>query len=152
MLVVTMIALWLTLLAAPETPIAKALRRALIDYPAARITATHVRAAIALTVALLLGLGLDWLIGGDFGRVIAFASPDALAWLASFEVSAYLDIAAAAVVAASTVRLRSVAGAVVALRRRLPRGARRRAPRTRADRPAARNDNDADRPAPARAA
>jgi hypothetical protein len=140
-MVATMLAMWLAMLAAPATPIGRLFRSLLVDRPAARLnrlTAGHV--ALVLLGALAVAV-IAWVGEGDGLRVLAMAAPEATAWLTTFEVATYLDVAVTALTAWSAARLRLP---LLAFR---PRGARSRYRRAGAKRsmPAANDDEPGDR-------
>jgi hypothetical protein len=139
----TTIACWLVMIAAPETAIGKAMRRMLIDRPAARLTRfSRGDAAVMVT-----------LVGeGDGVRLLTLAAPDVAIWITTFEVSAYLDIVMALAATVSSLRVRGVLARYLGVLGRRPAAkARKRATRSRKARPAA-ADNDDDRHQPAIAA
>lgn len=137
-----------TLLFAPDTPTGRFLHRHLVVGLARRLD--RVRAGHVLLM-LILCAGAALVIGvmrGDGLALLGMVAPEASSWIITFEVSSYLDIAAAVVFAAATVRMRGLTGMLRGQRRRLPhRGAAtRRARRTRRPaRPVAHNDDERDR-------
>ncbi|MEG3083051.1 hypothetical protein U1707_05315 [Sphingomonas sp. PB2P12] len=141
----TAIACWLVLVAAPETAIGKTIRRVLIDRPAARL-ARFSRGDAAVMFLLMMAAAMVTLVGeGDGIRLVALAAPDVAIWIATLEVSAYLDVLVTLAAAVSGLRIRSVmarclgifAGSSVAK-------ARQRGVRSRKTRPMV-ADNDDDR-------
>ncbi len=103
----TAIACWLVMATAPRTPIGKALRRVLIDNPAARL-ARFTKGDAAVMVLLMLTAAMVTLVGeGDGIRLLTLAAPDVAIWITTFEVSAYVDILMAVAAAASSLRVRS---------------------------------------------
>ena len=102
----TAIACWLLMATAPRTSIGKAMRRALIDKPAARL-ARFTRGDAAVMVLLMLTAAMVTLVGeGDGIRLLTLAAPDVAIWITTFEVSAYVDILMALAAAASSLRVR----------------------------------------------
>ncbi|NIJ07899.1 hypothetical protein FHS31_001509 [Sphingomonas vulcanisoli] len=102
------LALWVTLVIAPDTPTGRFLHRVMIDVPAKffnRATRGHV-----LLVIIMLGLAaaLAWFGGADGLRFFGMTVPDVAAWSAMFEISAYLDAIAAIVAASSALRVGAV--------------------------------------------
>ena len=89
----------------PETEIARALKRLLIEAPSrglARVT----RGRVALLVILgLIGAGLFLLFEADGLRLFAFMLPDVAGWLVAFDVSLFMDAAIVALAAANATRL-----------------------------------------------
>jgi len=148
----TTIACWLVMIAAPETAIGKAMRRMLIDRPAARLTRFS-RGDAAVMFLLLMAAAMVTLVGeGDGVRLLTLAAPDVAIWITTFEVSAYLDIVMALAATVSSLRVRGVLARYLGVLGRRPAAkARKRATRSRKARPAA-ADNDDDRHRPAIAA
>ena len=102
----TAVACWLVMATAPRTPIGKALRRVLIDKPAARL-ARFTRGDAAVMVLLMLTAAMVTLVGeGDGIRLLTLAAPDVAIWITTFEISAYVDILMALAAAASSLRVR----------------------------------------------
>ena len=133
------LAVWFTLLAAPETPIGRAIHLWAVAKPAARLNRIT-RGQILFVLLLATGASLvGWLIGHEAVRMMAMGLPDVLAWATMFEVTAYLDAITAIVTAASAARF----GGVKAWVQRVftPRG-RVRAPRTQRSRPEPANDDE----------
>ena len=102
----TAIACWLVMATAPRTSIGKAMRRALIDKPAARL-ARFTRGDAAVMFLLMLTAAMVTLVGeGDGIRLLTLAAPDVAIWITTFKVSAYVDILRALAAAASSLRVR----------------------------------------------
>ncbi len=145
----TMIACWVVIAAVPETGVGRAIRHALVDWPAQRLL-RFTRGDAAVLFLLMLTAAMVTLVGeGDGIRLLTLAAPDVAIWITTFEVSAYVDILIGLGVAASGLRVR---GGIAAFARVLTgRGtarASRRAARLRGVRPA-KADNDDDRHWPA---
>lgn len=132
--------LWMALFAARGTPVGRAMWRVMVEAPArrlSRITRGHVLLAI---VALSLIVGAIWLLDNDGRMIVSMGLPDFLSFAAAIDLSALLDLAAVAVIAATTIRFRAVG---TWLRHRLaPRRPRARRPRVRRQRPPANDDED----------
>ena len=132
--------LWMALFAARGTPVGRAMWRVMVEAPArrlSRITRGHVLLAI---VALSLIVGAIWLLDNDGRMIVSMGLPDFLSFAAAIDLSALLDLAAVAVIAATTIRFRAV-GAW--LRHSLaPRRPRARRPRVGRQRPPANEDED----------
>jgi hypothetical protein len=152
--VVTILMLLVTfaLLVAPATPVGRFLHRHLVVAAAARLNRVapgHIPLALALcgVVAFVV-----WLMQGDGLALLGMAAPEASSWLITFEASSYLDVLAAVVSVAATVRVRSIASRWRASVRRpacRAAGTRRgRRPR-RLARPVASNDDENQRRAAA---
>ena len=105
--------LWATLTVAEGTPIGAFLQRVMVELPAAileRVTRGHI--LLALVMIVLVGLAVCF-GEGDGVRMLSMAAPDIAAWLTTFEISAYLDVAASLVAVASAMRVKNVRDRVV---------------------------------------
>lgn len=139
MLIVTLVfvACWLTLGFAPDIPIARALRRALVEMPAARLSRIT-RGDVAVAIVLAIAAGMIAFVGeGDGIRLLTMAAPDMALWITSFEISTVVDIVVAIALAASHMRV----GTIIDRIRRRPRHRARRAS-GRLPRPASNDDED----------
>jgi hypothetical protein len=139
---IVMLIVTFTLLVAPDTPVGRFLHRHLVAALAARldrITAGHILLALVLCGIVAF---VTWLMQGDGLALLGFAAPEASSWLITFEVSGYLDLLAAAVVAATTLRVRGITSAWRAPRRRPSRRAPRARRSRRPARPVAGNDDE----------
>jgi hypothetical protein len=123
---------------APDTPLGRQLRRALVDGPAERLS--RIRPGVVLLVLLLaaVSVALIALARSDGAFLAAQGLPEAVGALAAFDVATYLDVLAIGWLFAASVRLRAVKAVVRSAVARL-RVMRRAAPRARArrSRPAA---------------
>ena len=144
---ITLLTLWLTMLIAPDTPVGRYLHRILVVAPAERL-GRITRGQILLAIALFAVAGIAmWLTEGDGLRLLSMAAPDISMWITTFEVTTYIDVAAAALIAASTVRFSAMGSRLRAVlpgktRRQSRRASRARRVR-RPVRPSADNDEDA---------
>ena len=147
-IILTLLGLWALLLGACGTPIGAWLDRALVQTPArmiGRITRGHLLLALALAGVI----GLVFLILDHEGlRLMSMAAPEISSFLVTFEVSTWLDVAAAAIVAASTTRVRAVASLAKVRLTGLLRRPRTRARRSRPATPTTRRPANDDDPAP----
>ncbi len=136
-MIVTLIGLWLTLLAAGDTPIGRGMNRIAVEGPArwlGRFTRGH---AITFLLCVLF-LGTVALLLEEEGlRLAAMYAPELIGLLASMEFTAAIDALAVAIATASTLRIVVVRDWV---RTRLGKGMRAR--RTRRVRRAAPPSND----------
>jgi len=141
----TAMACWLVMATAPQTPIGNAMRRVLIDRPAARL-ARFTRGDAAVMFLLMLTAAMVTLVGeGDGIRLLTLAAPDVAIWITTFEVSAYVDILMALAAAASSLRVRGFTTRwLEVFTRRLAAKAHKRAIRSRKKR-STNADNDDDR-------
>jgi hypothetical protein len=141
----TFLACWLSIVAAPGTPIAAALRRWLVDAPACRLSATGRAEAVIATVLVAAILAMTLLDDGDPLRMAVMGVPDAALWITSFELTAIVDVIVAVGVAFAGWRgggMRIVSTAVVRHFRHRNASRARRVHRTARTRAAA-NDEDA---------
>ncbi|KQN19580.1 hypothetical protein ASE86_14090 [Sphingomonas sp. Leaf33] len=125
--VVALLLTWGALALAGDTPAGRALRRMLVDRPAARLSRIT-RGHVTLAIVLFGGTGLIVAVLGHEGaRIIAMGLPELASWITMFEVTAYLDAAVAVVTAVSMTRIAGLRAWVRTLP--LPGRARGRAPR-----------------------
>ena len=136
--------LWALLIIGRGTPFGDRLNRLMVELPAERLARLRVGQVSFGLVLLGIAGALVWAGGEDAVRVLGMAMPDAAAWLATVELSVWLDALAVATAALSTMRfgaVRSRAAAVVAalVAKRRPRQPRSR---RRSGEPVAGNDDD----------
>jgi hypothetical protein len=133
---------------APETPIGKALRRALVDWPAERLS--RIRPGVVILILLLVVGSVALIVGAkDDGLfLVSQGLPEAIASIFAFDLATYFDVLAVAWLLAASVRLRvvrAVLGSVAARVRRLivrRTTSRARAPRRRPGAPPPANSDD----------
>jgi hypothetical protein len=143
MLAILLLMALLVIRTGPESLLGQALRRPLVDWPAARLARLTRGQVICLAgVALLIWAGVA-LLGRESMQIMSMAMPDTLAFLATFDLSVLADALIAAALLSTQLRLRGVAAK---LRSRLRRSGGRRIARARARRRArpAKADNDDD--------
>ncbi len=139
-MLIALLTLWMALLTARGTPVGRAMRRAMVEAPARRLSRITRGQILLAIVTLSLILGTIWLLDNDGRMIVSMGLPDFLSFAAAIDLSALLDLAAVAVIAATTIRFRAV-GAW--LRHGLaPRRPRARRPRVRRQRPPANDDED----------
>lgn len=125
-LTIALLAAWLTMLIAPETPIGCFLHRALVEMPAARLSRIT-RGQILLTLLLITMIGgLVWLIGRESVGLMSMSAPEITSGIMTFEVTTWLDVVTAAVMVASATRLRGIGRQVRAMLTRRPQAPRAR--------------------------
>jgi hypothetical protein len=139
---------WLVIALAPETPIGRTLKHDLVDRLAIRLNrVTGGQAALMGTVVIAGSLAV-WLGSGDGVRMTGMAMPDVATWLASAELTAYLDFTVAAIATWSTLRVYGLRARLESVLR-LARGAApisHRSRRSRRSVPEAANDDAAEEP------
>lgn len=148
MLAICLFTAFLIIRAAPDSVLGTALRRGLVDWPAAKLAGLSRGQLLCW-----LGFGLAFLaaiavLGGDAVRMMSMAMPETVAWFAMFDMSILADALVAAALIATQTRL----GAMRHRLRTVLAGRRRAGPRARAPRrrrtAAPKPDND-EEPAPA---
>lgn len=133
-----LLGLWLALWAAGDTPVGHAMRGWMVEWPARRLSRiSRGQILLFLTLASVV-VTLIWLLENDGRMLVAMGLPDVLGFAMAFDVASLLDLAAVAVLAASTIRLRAV-GRWVATRLS-PRRPRKRSVRVRRTRLPANDD------------
>lgn len=137
-MIVALLGLWCMLLLAEGTPIGRLLRRALVEWPATRLSRIRRGAVITWMILGVLGALCFWFLEEEGLRLFTMAMPEIAGWISMFEIGALVDAIVVAVAAASSLRFGAVRHWLAA---RLPMG--RRASRSRRSRPAApRASND----------
>jgi hypothetical protein len=119
----------------PQTLAGRALRRLLVEIPAERLNRLR-RGHVILLITLAAMLGVAVLAGREALMVSGMYLPEGVAWLAAFDIATYVDVIAAALIVAASVRIgAAVAAGRAAVRRLGPRVRRPRARRARNPRP-----------------
>ncbi|WP_137864387.1 MULTISPECIES: hypothetical protein [unclassified Sphingomonas] len=136
-MIVALLGLWFALLLAGDTPVGRLMRRALVEWPAARLAGIRREAVIIWMILGAISLLCFWFLEEEGLRIFSMALPEIAGWLTLFEIGTLVDTILVAVLAASTLRFGAVRHWIAA---RLP--VARRARRTRRARPAARASND----------
>ncbi|RYY47697.1 MAG: hypothetical protein EOP59_00630 [Sphingomonadales bacterium] len=136
-LIVTFLGLLAAMVFAADTPAGRFLHRALVALPArglARISGGSVLAAVGVVATLA---AVFWLIDEELAVVMTLMAPEALAYIAMFEIGTLIETLLAVTFISTTARFRQV---VAMLRGLKPRA---RTPRTRRkQRPAPSNDDE----------
>lgn len=138
MLTALLLTLWLAMIAARGTHAGGILHRILVEAPAqrlSRITRGHLLFGL-LTLSII--VSVIWLLDNDGRMLVTMGLPEFLGFATAIDLSALLDLAAVAVIAATTIRCRAV-GAWVR-QTVTPRRPRARRPRVRQQRPPANDD------------
>jgi len=142
-MIVALIGLWLTLIAARGTPIGKAMHRWMVEAPARWLGRFTRGQLLLLAVMVAGGAVMMWLLEEEGLQLMAMYSPELLGLLASVEFTAAIDAVAATLVAASAMRFSMVRTWV----RMRMRGGTTRARRTQRIRRPGSPANDEDGPA-----
>lgn len=136
-LVVAFLGLWALLALAPDAPICRTLHHALVVLPARAIgliTRGHVAGATGLVAIAALAF---WLVDHELLFVMSLMAPEALAYLAMFEISTLVEVIVTTSIVAGSTRFPRVTSALRLIR------ARSRATRTRRpQRPTPSNDDE----------
>ena len=126
-ILVALLLTWGALMLAGDTPAGRALRRMLVDAPAARLSRVT-RGHVTLAILVFGGTGLlIAVLGHEAARFLAMGLPEFAGWVTMFEVTAYLDAAVAVVTAVSMTRIAEIKAWLRTLPS--PRRPRSRAPR-----------------------
>jgi hypothetical protein len=131
----------------PQTPVGRVLHRLMVEWPARRLANLSPgkmlpklpAGRVLLVLIVLIGIVLaEGVFRGDVMMFLAQISPEGIAWFATFDIAAYFDVVALALMLGATVRLRAVAQALrawaarvrqaVAVRRLSARSRRARRP------------------------
>ena len=147
MLAIVLFTAFLVIRSAPDSLLGRALRRGLVDWPAAKLSRlTRGQVVCWFGFGLMLWAAIA-VLGGDAVRLLSMAMPETVAWLAMFDLSILADALVAAALIATQTRLSSIAVRLRAALSRRSARPRARAPRRRRT-AAPKPDNDED-PAPA---
>lgn len=135
MLAILLLTALLVIRTGPESPLGKALRRPLVDWPAEKLARlTRGRIMTLVLIGLLITAGIA-VIGKEAMQIMMMAMPETLAWLATIDLSILVDALVAAALLSGHLRLRGTMARLRGIRRgagRQPR-ARRRARPAKAD-------------------
>jgi len=139
-MLVALISIWAALLMARGTPIGIRLHRLLVEAPARRLSRIGRGHVLLAIVTLSIIVSVIWLLDNDGRMLVTMGLPDFLGFATAIDLSALLDLAAVAVIAAATVRVRTV---VTWLSHKVaPRRPRARRTRVQRLRPPANDDED----------
>ena len=138
MLTALLLGLWMAMIVARGTPLGDALHRMLIEAPARRLSRISRGQFLFLLLTLSIIVSLVWLLENDGRMLVTMGLPEFLGFATAIDLTALLDLAAVAVIAATTTRFR----AVTSWLRHLiaPRRPRARRTRVRQLRPPANDD------------
>ena len=137
MLTALLLTLWLAMIAARGTPAGAILHRILVEAPArrlSRVTRGHLLFGL-LTLSIV--VSVIWLLDNDGRMLVTMGLPEFLGFATAIDLSALLDLAAVAVIAATTIRFRAVGTWV---RQTIAPRRRARRPRVKRQRPPANDD------------
>ncbi len=138
-----LIGIWLAMWIARGTPTGAAMHRVLVERPAAWLARIRRSDMLLWLVILTVTAAVIWLLDNEGRVILSMGLPEFASFAAAVDVSALLDLAVVAIVAATTIRVRAIRtwlGGKIAPRR--PRARRPHVRRTR--KPA---NDDEERPA-----
>ena len=139
-MLIALISIWTALLISRGTPIGTRLHRLLVEAPARRLSRIGCGHVLLAIVTLSIIVTLVWFLENDGRMLVTMGLPEFLGFATAIDLSALLDLAAVAVIAATTIRFRA-AGAWV--RQKIaPRRPRARRVRAQHLRPPANDDED----------
>jgi hypothetical protein len=140
MLTALLFTVWTAMIVARGTPIGDALHRMLVEAPARRLSRISRGQILFLLLTLSIIVSLVWVLENDGRMLVTMGLPEFLGVATAIDLSALLDLAAVAVIAAATVRVRTV---VTWLSHKVaPRRPRARRTRVQRLRPPANDDED----------
>jgi hypothetical protein len=138
MLTALLLTVWTAMIVARGTPIGDALHRMLVAAPARRLSQISRGQILFLLLTLSIIVSLVWLLENDGRMLVTMGLPEFLGFATAIDLSALLDLAAVAVLAAATIRVRTVA---TWLNHKMsPRQPRQRRTRVQRKRPPANDD------------
>lgn len=139
-MLIALISIWAALLMAQGTPIGNRLHRLLVEAPARRLSRIGRGQILFGLLTLSIIVSVIWLLDDDGRMIVTMGLPDFLGFATAIDLSVLLDLAAVAVLAATTIRFRA-AGAW--MRQKIaPRRPRARRPRERRPLRPANDDED----------
>jgi hypothetical protein len=106
----------------PQTPVGRALRSLMVDWPADKLAKLDPRKAlpkltagkILFVILLFLAIAAAIALARTEAVVLLQGVPEGVAWFATFDIATYLDVIAVALVLGATVRLRAIYAAIKA--------------------------------------
>jgi hypothetical protein len=107
-MLIALISIWAALLMAQGTPIGNRLHRALVEAPARRLSRIGRGHILFAIVTLSIIVTLVWFLENDGRMLVTMGLPEFLGFATAIDLSALLDLAAVAVIAATTIRFRAV--------------------------------------------
>ena len=138
MLTALLLTLCVTMIVARGTPVGDTLKRVLVEAPARQLSRISRGQLLFVLLTLSIIVSLVWLLENDGRMLVTMGLPEFLGFATAIDLSALLDLAAVAVIAATTIRFRAVGSW---LRQQIaPRRPRARRPRVQRLRPPANDD------------
>ena len=140
MLTALLLTLWMAMIVARGTPAGDTLHRMLVEAPARRLSRISRGHLLFMLLTLSIIVSLVWLLENDGRMLVTMGMPEFLGFATAIDLSALLDLAAVAVIAAATIRVRTIA---TWLKHKVaPRRPRARRARVQRLRPPANDDED----------
>ena len=138
MLTALLLGLWMAMIAARGTPTGDTRHRWLVEAPARRLSRISRGQALLMLLTLSIIVSLVWLLENDGRMLVTMGLPEFLGFATAMDLSALLELAAVAVIATTTIRVRGVTSW---LRQQItPRRPRQRRTRVQRKRPPANDD------------
>jgi hypothetical protein len=137
-MLIALISIWAALLVAQGTPLGNRLHRLLVEAPARRLSRIGRGHLLLAIVTLSIIVTLVWFLENDGRMLVTMGLPEFLGFATAIDLSALLDLAAVAVIAATTIRFRTVS--TWARQKIAPRRPRARRIRVQRQRPPANDD------------
>jgi len=129
-----------TMIVARGTPVGDTLKRMLVEAPARQLSRISRGQLLFMLLTLSIIVSLVWLLENDGRMLVTMGLPEFLGFATAIDLSALLDLAAVAVIATATIRVRTIA---TWLKHQIaPRRPRARRPRVQRHRPPANDDED----------
>jgi hypothetical protein len=140
MLLIVLLGLCLTMVVSRGTPAGDTLRHWLVDTPALRLSRISRGHILFMLLTLAIIVVLVWLLENDGRMLVTMGLPEFVSFGAAIDLSALLDLAVVAAIAATAIRFRAVTSW---LRHQIaPRRPRARRTRVQRLRPPANDDED----------
>jgi hypothetical protein len=108
MLAAMLLTLCVTMIVARGTPVGDALHHMLVEAPARRLSRIGRGQILLAIVTLSIIVTLVWFLENDGRMLVTMGLPEFLGFATAIDLSALLDLAAVAVIAATTIRFRAV--------------------------------------------
>ena len=108
MLTALLLSLCMAMIVARGTPVGDALHRMLVAAPARQLSWISRGQLLFMLLTLSIIVSLVWLLENDGRMLVTMGLPEFLGFATAIDLSALLDLAAVAVIAAATIRFRAV--------------------------------------------
>lgn len=108
MLATLLLTLCVTMIVARGTPVGDALQRMLVEAPARQLSRISRSQILFGLLTLSIIVALVWLLENDGRMLVTMGLPEFLGFATAIDLSALLDLAVVAVIAAATIRVRTV--------------------------------------------